>query len=159
MDQLATAERRSSSGHRWPGARTRCISGRIRPNAGGAPPDRIDFRRGGIGKTRCAQALADVAEDQGALVLRGHCREDAGAPPYWPWVQILRAYVDASSLDEVRLNMGAAAKDIAALVPELLELSQPAQPAPGAWRIRARRDFAPSMPFDNFFTRPHSKFP
>ena len=86
----------------------------------------------GIGKTRCAQALADVAEDQGALVLRGHCREDAGAPPYWPWVQILRAYVDASSLDEVRLNMGAAAKDIAALVPELLELSQPTQPAPGA---------------------------
>jgi DNA-binding CsgD family transcriptional regulator len=85
----------------------------------------------GIGKTRCAQALASVAEDQGALVLWGHCREDAGAPPYWPWVQILRAYVDASSLDEVRLNMGAAAKDIAALVPELLELSHPTQPAPG----------------------------
>ena len=86
----------------------------------------------GIGKTRCAQALADVAEDQGALVLWGHCREDAAAPPYWPWVQILRAYVDASSLDEVRLNMGAAAKDIAALVPELLDLSQPTQQVPGA---------------------------
>jgi DNA-binding CsgD family transcriptional regulator/tetratricopeptide (TPR) repeat protein len=77
----------------------------------------------GIGKTRCAEALADVAEDQGALVLWGRCREDAGAPPYWPWVQILRAYVDASSLEEVRLNMGAAAKDIAALVPELLDSS------------------------------------
>jgi DNA-binding CsgD family transcriptional regulator/tetratricopeptide (TPR) repeat protein len=86
----------------------------------------------GIGKTRCAQALADVAEDQGALVLWGHCREDAAAPPYWPWVQILRAYVDASSLDEVRLNMGAAAKDIAALVPELLDLSQPTRQVPGA---------------------------
>jgi DNA-binding CsgD family transcriptional regulator/tetratricopeptide (TPR) repeat protein len=86
----------------------------------------------GIGKTRCAQALADVAEDQGALVLWGHCREDAAAPPYWPWVQILRAYVDASSLDEVRLNMGAAAKDIAALVPELLDLSQPTHQVPGA---------------------------
>ena len=77
----------------------------------------------GIGKTRCAEALADVAEDQGALVLWGRCREDAGAPPYWPWVQILRAYLDASSLDEVRLNMGAAARDIAALVPELLDTS------------------------------------
>jgi DNA-binding CsgD family transcriptional regulator len=86
----------------------------------------------GIGKTRCVQALADVAEDQGALVLWGHCREDAAAPPYWPWVQILRAYVDASSLDEVRLNMGAAAKDIAALVPELLDLSQPTHQVPGA---------------------------
>ena len=86
----------------------------------------------GIGKTRCAQALADVAEDQGALVLWGHCREDAAAPPYWPWVQILRAYVEASSLDEVRLTMGASAKDIAALVPELLELSQPTRQTPDA---------------------------
>ena len=60
----------------------------------------------GIGKTRCAEALAEMAEDQGALVLWGRCHEEAGAPPYWPWVQILRAYVDASSLDEVRLNMG-----------------------------------------------------
>src|SRR5579864_5626755 len=77
----------------------------------------------GIGKTRCAEALADVAEDQGALVLWGRCREEAGASPYWPWVQILRAYIEASSLDEVRLNMGAAAKDIAALVPELLDAS------------------------------------
>src|ERR1700689_3274529 len=77
----------------------------------------------GIGKTRCAEALADVAEDQGALVLWGRCHEEAGAPPYWPWVQILRAYVDATSLDEVRLDMGAAAKDIAALVPELVDSS------------------------------------
>ncbi len=83
----------------------------------------------GIGKTRCAEALADAAEDQGALVLWGRCREEAGAPPYWPWVQILRAYIDASSLDEVRLNMGTAAKDIAALVPELLDPSHQAQPA------------------------------
>src|SRR5579872_3926942 len=86
----------------------------------------------GIGKTRCAEALADVAEDQGSLVLWGRCREEAGAPPYWPWVQILRAYVEASSLDEVRLNMGAAAKDIAALVPELLDASQHAQEAPSS---------------------------
>ena len=75
----------------------------------------------GIGKTRCAEAIAELAEDQGALVLWGRCHEEAGAPPYWPWVQVLRAYVAASSLDEVRLNMGTAANDIAALVPELAE--------------------------------------
>jgi DNA-binding CsgD family transcriptional regulator/tetratricopeptide (TPR) repeat protein len=86
----------------------------------------------GIGKTRCAEALADIAEDQGALVLWGRCNEDAGAPPYWPWVQILRAYIDASSLDEVRLNMGAAAKDIGALVPELLDSSQRSHETPSA---------------------------
>src|ERR1700751_575435 len=69
----------------------------------------------GIGKTCCAEAVADLAEDQGRLVLWGRCHEEAGAPPYWPWVQILRAYVAASSLDEVRLNMGTGANDIAAL--------------------------------------------
>jgi DNA-binding CsgD family transcriptional regulator len=84
----------------------------------------------GIGKTRCAEALADVAEDQGALVLWGRCREEAGAPPYWPWVQILRAYIDASSLDEVRLNMGTAVKEIAALVPELLDSAHQPQQTP-----------------------------
>ncbi len=86
----------------------------------------------GIGKTRCAEALADLAEDQGALVLWGRCREDAGAPPYWPWVQILRGYVAASSLDEVRLNMGTAAKDLAALVPELFDSSHQEVPLTSA---------------------------
>ncbi len=81
----------------------------------------------GIGKTRGAEALAELAEDRGALGLWGRWREEAGAPPYWPWVQILRGYVDASSLDEVRLNMGAAVKDIAALVPELLDSSHATQ--------------------------------
>src|ERR1700756_5552172 len=81
----------------------------------------------GIGKTCCAEAVAELAEDQGALVLWGRCHEEAGAPPYWPWVQILRAYIAASSLDEVRLNMGAAAHDIAALVPELGEAPHRAQ--------------------------------
>jgi len=90
------------------------------------------------------EALADVAEDQGALVLWGRCREDAGAPPYWPWVQILRAYIEASSLDEVRLIMGTATKEIAGLVPELLDASHhPEQNAntladPGAQRFETR---------------------
>src|SRR6267154_5450318 len=86
----------------------------------------------GIGKTRCAEAVAELAEDQGALVLWGRCHEEAGAPPYWPWVQILRAYVAASSLDEVRLNMGTAANDIAALLPELVEASRRNHLAPAA---------------------------
>ena len=83
----------------------------------------------GIGKTKCAEALAEIAEGQGALVLWGRCREEAGSPPYWPWIQILRAYVAASSPDEVRLIMGSAANDIAALLPELAESSQPIHPA------------------------------
>ena len=72
----------------------------------------------GIGKTRCAEVLASAAEDRGALVLWGRCYEEPGAPPYWPWVQILREYMDASSPDEVRVMMGAGLDDIACIVPE-----------------------------------------
>jgi len=96
----------------------------------------------GIGKTCCAEAVTESAEEQGALVLWGRCHEEAGAPPYWPWVQILRAYVDASSLDDVRLNLGAAAHDIAALVPELVD-AQPS-PSPDSERQLLKPGAAPS---------------
>src|ERR1019366_2161290 len=71
----------------------------------------------GIGKTRCAEALADVAEEQGAPALPRRRKEAAGGPPNWPWVHIFRSYVDSSSLDEVHLYMFEAANEIAALVP------------------------------------------
>ena len=47
----------------------------------------------GIGKTRTAQELAALAETRGAKGLWGWCHEDEGAPPYWPWIQTIRAYV------------------------------------------------------------------
>ena len=146
---LATAEASGKSGASWwskhvrsPVAGHRPIVGRERElDVFRAAFDRMLTGRRqlvlisgepGIGKTRCAEAVADMAEDQGALVLWGRCHEEAGAPSYWPWVQILRAYIDASSLDEVRLNMGQAAKDIAALVPELLDSSHRIQDVPSA---------------------------
>lgn len=73
----------------------------------------------GIGKTRCAEAFAQLAEDQGALVLWGRCYEESGAPPYWPWVQILREQLGTVSESEVRLLTGADLPYIAALVPEI----------------------------------------
>ncbi len=73
----------------------------------------------GIGKTRCAEAFAQVAEDQGALVLWGRCYEEPGAPPYWPWVQVLRNFINASSPSEVQLAMGRGVAEIASLVPEV----------------------------------------
>jgi len=36
----------------------------------------------GIGKTRTAQELGVLAEQQGAQILWGRCREEEGAPPY-----------------------------------------------------------------------------
>ena len=44
----------------------------------------------GIGKSRlCAELLA-VAADRGARLLLGRCSQDDGAPPLWPWQQVLR---------------------------------------------------------------------
>ncbi len=46
----------------------------------------------GIGKTRTASELtAHATERRNARIVWGRCHEEAGAPPYWPWVQILRA--------------------------------------------------------------------
>ncbi|MDN5934016.1 MAG: AAA family ATPase [Pseudonocardia sp.] len=43
----------------------------------------------GIGKTRLAQELARSAPDVPAVW--GHCVDTDGAPPFWPWLQVLRA--------------------------------------------------------------------
>lgn len=47
----------------------------------------------GIGKTRATQELAAYVESQGLPVLWGRCHEEQGTPPYWPWVQLIRSYV------------------------------------------------------------------
>jgi tetratricopeptide (TPR) repeat protein len=43
----------------------------------------------GIGKSRLAAELARVAVQQGVTVLLGRCSQDDGAPPLWPWQQVL----------------------------------------------------------------------
>ena len=45
----------------------------------------------GIGKTRLTTELAAVAHQQHAQVLLGRCHEGDGAPPFWPWTQIVRS--------------------------------------------------------------------
>ncbi|MGD8430579.1 MAG: AAA family ATPase, partial [Ectothiorhodospiraceae bacterium] len=48
----------------------------------------------GIGKSRLSQECAGRAAELGFLVLRGRCLEDPGAPPYWPWTQLLRGWLE-----------------------------------------------------------------
>src|SRR5262245_39755684 len=47
----------------------------------------------GIGKSELADRLAAEAASRGAEVLWGRSWEGEGAPPYWPWAQIIRAHV------------------------------------------------------------------
>jgi DNA-binding winged helix-turn-helix (wHTH) protein len=74
----------------------------------------------GIGKTRLAEHLADEAAARGMTVLWGRSLEEhIGDPPYWPWVQVLRALIRASDDDVLARELGAGACDIAGIVPEL----------------------------------------
>jgi class 3 adenylate cyclase/DNA-binding CsgD family transcriptional regulator len=83
----------------------------------------------GIGKTRLLEAVATLAQAQGALVLWGRCYEGEGAPAYWPWVQVIRAYVRAHDPPILRRQMGPGAADIAQVVPEV-QHALPDLPAP-----------------------------
>jgi DNA-binding SARP family transcriptional activator len=72
----------------------------------------------GIGKSRLAEELAGRAASEGAEVLWGRCWEEGGAPPYWPWVQALRAGVLTRDGERLALELGAGAPEVAELVPE-----------------------------------------
>ena len=73
----------------------------------------------GIGKTRTAQELASYADDRGAQVLWGWSHEAEGAPPYWPWIKPIRAYVENIDSERLRSEMGPAAAIIAEIIPAI----------------------------------------
>jgi class 3 adenylate cyclase/tetratricopeptide (TPR) repeat protein len=76
----------------------------------------------GIGKSRLADELSTRARERGASVLVGRCWEAGGAPPFWPWVQVLRAHVRATEADALRAQLGRGAVDVAQILPELREI-------------------------------------
>src|SRR4051794_2403606 len=85
----------------------------------------------GIGKTRVADALCDAARARGARVAWGRCWEAGGAPPYWPWVQVVRALVEDLDADALARALGPQAAGVLALAPELRErLADPPPAAP-----------------------------
>lgn len=47
----------------------------------------------GLGKTRLAEEAARLADEQGWDVAWGRCWLTEEAPPYWPWISLLRACV------------------------------------------------------------------
>ena len=51
----------------------------------------------GIGKTRLAMQFANDAAARDVRVIWGRCWEGDGAPAYWPWIQVLRTLLAATS--------------------------------------------------------------
>ena len=94
----------------------------------------------GIGKTRLAEELAVRATARGVVVLWGRCWEGAGAPSFWPWVQVVRGYAQVQSGDpaSLRHDLGAGAADIAQLVPAVHDCI-PDLPAPPPLEPEAAR--------------------
>ena len=94
----------------------------------------------GIGKSRLADEVAGHARQRGFVSLWGRGWEDAGAPPYWPWVQVLRSYLRQTDPDLARRRLAAGAADIVQMLPELRELfpdlSAEARPDPDAARFQ-----------------------
>lgn len=79
----------------------------------------------GIGKTRLAQGLAEVARWRGALVLEGGCTEGDWAPPFGPWTEVLGGYLRLAEPEAVRAAVGPMGAALARLVPEVqTELSE-----------------------------------
>jgi serine/threonine protein kinase len=83
----------------------------------------------GIGKTRTSEELATYARLRGAQVLWGRCYEGEGAPAYWPWMQIIRAYLHEREPQALLSEMGSGAADIAEVVSEVRQ-RLPGLPSP-----------------------------
>jgi tetratricopeptide (TPR) repeat protein len=75
----------------------------------------------GIGKTRLATALGELAEAEGHRVAWARGWDGGGAPAFWPWVQIVRAVATDRNDAELRDDLGAGARWVAQLAPELRE--------------------------------------
>ncbi len=69
----------------------------------------------GIGKTHLAEVSAEKAGELAIPSAWGHCRELEAAPPFWPFVQLLRGAALASSSSAARAAVDGA---LSALMPE-----------------------------------------
>lgn len=76
----------------------------------------------GIGKTRLVEELARRAGEGGARVTWGRCYDGTGAPPFWPWMQVVRALIAAVGAEDVRDALGSGATDLAPVFPDVMAL-------------------------------------
>jgi predicted ATPase len=85
----------------------------------------------GIGKTYLAEEIADGARSS-MQVLWGSCREEAGSPAYWPWVQVLESCLSATSAEALWPRHDEGFTYLAELVPSLHRPVGEPEPRPPA---------------------------
>src|SRR5271165_6732067 len=83
----------------------------------------------GLGKTRLVDEIAAEARARGMFVVRGHCYDMEGAPPYVPFVEAIEYGLTVTSRYAFRAAMGDAGPEIARFVPKV-HLAFPDLPPP-----------------------------
>jgi DNA-binding winged helix-turn-helix (wHTH) protein/tetratricopeptide (TPR) repeat protein len=76
----------------------------------------------GIGKSRLVDEFAIETRARGIRVLTARSHEGQGAPPFWPWMQIVRACVDEQAPAALKRALGRGGARIAQLIPEVREV-------------------------------------
>jgi tetratricopeptide (TPR) repeat protein len=95
----------------------------------------------GSGKTRLCEQFATYARLAGAEVLVGRCYDGEGAPAFWPWVQLLRSWVQDRDRETVFAAMGHGASELGQIVPDVLQKlpdlppPPPLEPEPARFRL------------------------
>lgn len=74
----------------------------------------------GIGKSRLMEEVARRASSD-HVVAWGRCWEEGGAPPFWPWTQILRSLLRKRQLPVAPFSTPSRAPWLTGLVPELAD--------------------------------------
>jgi predicted ATPase len=94
----------------------------------------------GIGKSHLVRRLAAEVKADGQEVIWGRVWEEDGAPPYWPWLMILRQLLESRDVDWLRHRLGADAPVVAQVVAEVRErlpdLDSPPSLGPNQDRFR-----------------------
>ena len=111
-------------------AELRTLLARLEEARGGPGGVALVAGEPGIGKSRLLDELAAHAHRRGIHTVHARCYEGEGAPAFWPWMQIIRAAVSGLEVSALRDCLGAAASDVAALLPELRALLPELDAAP-----------------------------
>ena len=85
----------------------------------------------GIGKSRLLEEVASWAAARSALVAWGRSWQHDGAPPLWPWIQIVESIAESLSDDVLTECLRDRAAAVRSLVPHLPGEAAPAAAEPG----------------------------
>ncbi len=98
------------------------IESAFRASAAGRGRILVVSGESGVGKTRLLDEVMVRGGGWGATVATAWCEAREGAPPYAPWIELLRRLVDTFDPAEAARELGADATDLATLLPGVHDL-------------------------------------